>query len=104
MLVLLQCLAVFGVWYLINKKLDRIQRERTAKMQAIMEERRRQNKLQSDILWNLRSEWLMGKWKVPEELRFQPFYLQHEALKEEGRRRIRAAGMEPNELYIRTSL
>ena len=64
MLVLLQCLAVFGVWYLINKKLDRIQQERIAKMQAIMEERRRQNKLQSDILWNLRSEWLMGKWKV----------------------------------------
>ena len=99
MLVLLQCLAVFGVWYLVNKKLDRIQQERTAKMKAIMEERRRQNKLQSDILWNLRSEW-----KGPEELRFKPFYLQHEALKEEGRRRIRAAGMEPNELYISTSL
>ena len=44
MLVLLQCLAVFGVWYLVNKKLDRIQQERTAKMKAIMEERRRQNK------------------------------------------------------------
>lgn len=50
MLVLLQCLAAFGVWYLVNKKLDRIQQERTAKMQAIMEERRRRNKLQSDIL------------------------------------------------------
>ena len=101
---IIACMAGIAVWYLINKKLDRIQRERTAKMQAIMEDRRRQNKLQSDILWNLRSEWLMGKWKVPEELRFKPFYLQHEALKEEGRRRIRAAGMEPNELYIRTSL
>ena len=101
---IIACMAGIAVWYLINKKLDRIQRERTAKMQAIMEERRRQNKLQSDILWNLRSEWLMGKWKVSEELRFTPFYLQHEALKEEGRRRIRAAGMEPNELYISTSL
>ena len=27
MLVLLQCLAAFGVWYLVNKKLDRIQQE-----------------------------------------------------------------------------
>lgn len=101
---IIACMAGIAVWYLIHKKLDRIQQERTAKMQAIMEERRRQNKLQSDILWNLRSEWLMGKWKVPEELRFKPFYLQHEALKEEGRRRIRAAGMEANELYICTSL
>ena len=40
---IIACMAGIAVWYLINKKLDRIQRERTAKMQAIMEERRRQN-------------------------------------------------------------
>lgn len=96
MLVVLQSIAILAIWYFIDKQISKIAAKKRAKAQAILDERSRQNKLQTEIINQFRRDCIMNRFHTPmvSEPELRKIY------RAEVHRRIREAGMEPNEWLL----